>query len=176
MKAFACLTTLIWLPLTSWGKPEILARTEAFTIEQDYSENRGVSERIVFSTPSTDAVKLPAYHWKGIYHLSPDGRSLLRIQKTGSGDNIAILYSVDPSGRVSEVIGFDDLIWKTSDKHSANKRAQLYHTGVSEVNWAADGKTLSLTLGGSIGDGLGHSAKILYHPAIHTCEVLPDRK
>jgi len=171
MKVFACLTVLTTLHLPSRGEPEIVVRSPHFSIEQEYSEDHGAKERIIFTSPDRDTVELAGYPWRGAHHISPDGKWLLRIQKTGSGDNIAILYSVEPNGRVSEVLGFDELIWKTSDKHSAAKRAELVHSGISETHWAPDGKSLNLTLGGSLGDGRGHSAKIVYDPAKHECRI-----
>lgn len=80
---------------------------------------------------------------------SPDGRWFLLIQKVGSGDNVAWLYSVDDVGRVFSLqTSLDSMAWQFSDGASPMKRSQLYHTGISDPKWT-DRKTLIFRLSGS---------------------------
>jgi hypothetical protein len=59
----------------------------------------------VFRDSRISPVTLEGYPWPGRYSISPDEKWVLRTQKTGSGDNIGILYRIEKNGRVWEVIG-----------------------------------------------------------------------
>ena len=83
------------------------------------------------------------------YTISPDSRWLFRIQKTGSGDNVGILYRVDPNGRVSKCLGFDDALWRASDEISRLKRSALYHTGITSAEWDKTTRQLAISIRGS---------------------------
>jgi len=59
------------------------------------------------------------------------------------------LYQIEKTGRIMEVVGFDSMLWSTSDKVSRLKKIDLYHTGVADYKWAKDSKTITITLDGS---------------------------
>jgi hypothetical protein len=90
-----------------------------------------------------------SFPYQPTFSKSPDGRWFLLIQKTGSGDNVAWLYSVDDTGRVFSLqTSLDSIAWRFSDSISAIPFSQLYHTGISAPKWS-DRHTLGFTLSGS---------------------------
>ncbi|MEI9998769.1 MAG: hypothetical protein WDO13_06150 [Verrucomicrobiota bacterium] len=46
--------------------------------------------------------------WPGLYYIAPDDHWILRIQKTGSGDNTAYLYFLEKNGS----------LWRMSSRSS----------------------------------------------------------
>ncbi len=90
-----------------------------------------------------------SFPYQPVFSTSPDGRWFLLIQKTGSGDNVAWLYSVDDTGRVFSLqTSLDSMVWRFSDKVSTIPHSQLYHTGISDPKWT-NRQTLAFTLSGS---------------------------
>jgi hypothetical protein len=150
------------------------APSGALKIQQDY-KNEEFKEELSFADPKIQAVTLEGSTWPGHYSISPDENWILRIQKTGSGDNIAILYRVEKNGRVSEILGFNCSLWATSDKTSRLKTAELYHTGVVDHKWSPDHKRLVVQLRGSnankSGDGI--TTALTYDLEAHTVTMEP---
>lgn len=108
--------------------------------------------------------------WTPLFDVSPDGRWILCVQKTGSGDNVAWLYTVDEAGRVLRVeTRLDEMGWQLSDRISKLKRSQLYHTGISDWKWTDRG-TLIFALRGSDVEksGEGVTLDLEYDLARHT--------
>lgn len=126
------------------------------SFQVDGSQGDGVfSEWVRFREPPFHRVSLMGWAWPGIYSISRDENWLFRTQKTGSGDSTAILYRIEDLGRVSEVIGFDEMIWRFSDAISRWKQEDLYHTGVESIDWSADSSALEITLKGSLASKSG---------------------
>jgi len=148
MKPIAIITWLLAITIAK-ADEKVAVKTSSgrFEVTQEYRED--FIETVRFLSPELPAVQLPGFSWPGIYHISPDEHWLLRTQKTGSGDSVALLYRIEDNGRISEILGFDDLLWKTSDVASRLKEKELYHTGISEVRWAADSGSLAAVLRGS---------------------------
>lgn len=142
-----------------------------FTITQEYHGN--FLETVRFANTTLPAVRLSGMPWPGNYHISPDEHWLLRTQKTGSGESIAMLYHIEENGRLSEVMGFDNLLWKTSDATSRLKKHDLYHTGVSKVTWSDDKTTLEIVVTGTNAskNGDGIVCRISYN--LKTNKALP---
>jgi len=143
---------------TAYADEEVAAKATSgrFEVTQEYQGD--FIETVRFSNPKLSAVRLSGLSWPGIYSISPNEQWMLRTQKTGSGDSIAILYRIEENGRVSEVVGFEDLLWGVSDTTSRLKRKELYHTCVSKFAWSEDNATLEIVLRGSnaskSGDGI----------------------
>ena len=93
------------------------------------------------------------YPWSADYHISPDEQWVLRIQKTGSGENSAFLYRVESSGRIwrSEQ-RLDDLACGTATAGSNLSRDDYYHVGVEFVSWDLSRQVLHLVIAGSPND------------------------
>ncbi|RFC52154.1 MAG: hypothetical protein DVB22_000885 [Verrucomicrobia bacterium] len=132
------------------------ATSGRFQITQEYHEYQGDKgdqgefvETVRFADTTLPSVRLSGMPWPGNYHISPDEHWLLRTQKTGSGESIAMLYHIEENGRVSEVIGFDDLLWNVFDSNSPVRKKELYHNRVSEAAWADDSATLTIVLKGT---------------------------
>jgi hypothetical protein len=141
----------------------VKAGTGRFQVTQEYQGDRDQGngeflEIVRFRDKGFSEVRLSGLAWPGIYSISPDEHWLLRTQKTGSGESIALLYRVEESGRVSEVLGFDELLWRVSDATSRLKRKDLYHTCISGLTWSEDNDSLEIVLRGSnvskSGDGI----------------------
>ena len=106
---------------------------------------KSAAAKVVFRDTSLAEVPLEALDWRGLYYISPDDRWILRVQKTGSGDNEAILYSVGKDGKVSAIKDFNETLWNSS---GAGDWHNFYHCGVSEVKWSADSKSIRISLRG----------------------------
>ena len=157
MKTLILIAWLIAIPaIQAEENVAVMATSGRFKVTQEFQEE--AVETVRFRDPKIPAVRLGGLSWRGIYTVSPDERWLLRTQKTGSGASMVMLYCIEENGRVSEVIGFDALLWELSDQNSRLKKKDLYHTGVDETRWSADGSTLEIDLSGSNaaenGDGI----------------------
>lgn len=155
---------LIVAAATCLAQPEIAATAASgwFEVIQEYQSEH--TPTIRFRDRSVSAVRLPAFPWPGIFTISPDELWVLRTQKTGSGDSIAMLYRIEENGRVSEVVGFDETLWSASDKVARLKRKALYHTGIEDSSWSDDGRRLEIVLGGSevAESGAGIRSRVIY--------------
>src|SRR6478672_3564852 len=82
------------------------------------------------------------YPWSATYLISPDDEWILRVQKTGFGQNSAFLYRVEPSGRLWRMAQcLDDLAFGfLARKHV--KRSDFYHTGIQFLAWDLPKHTL----------------------------------
>lgn len=150
---FAVAWGIIGLTAHAEERVAIRALSGQFEVVQNYQSGQGQEqgefiEAIRFSDAAISQVGLANFPWPGIYHISPDERWMIRTQKTGSGESIGILYQLEANGRVSEVIGFNDLLWKVSDRTERLKKQELYHTKIAATHWSEDGKSLSVTLSG----------------------------
>lgn len=152
------ITIITWFIVASALHAEeriaVKAGSGRFEVIQEHQGDRdqGDSEFIEivrFRDMDFPEVRLSGSAWPGIYSISPNEHWLLRTQKTGSGESIAMLYHVEENGRVSEVVGFDGLLWGFSDTASRLKQKELYHTGIAEAAWSEDNRYLEIVLRGS---------------------------
>jgi hypothetical protein len=120
--------------------------------------DEGVKQTIQFLKGPSRTITLEyAISWPALYYISPDERWILRIQKSGSGDNISWLYQVEPATqrvwRMEEqlgALGFDYLEKDPSLPHS------LYHTGIAFIAWDLKAGQLHFSIHGSEADQSGH--------------------
>ncbi len=158
------IAALLALAAASLADETIAAKATSgqFHITQEYHGD--FVETLRFANTTLPSVRLSGMPWPGNYHISPDEHWLLRTQKTGSGESIAMLYHIEENGRVSEIMGFDDLLWKISDATSRLNKKDLYHTGVSEVAWSKDKTSLEIVVAGTNAskDGDGIECRIIY--------------
>lgn len=147
--------SLLTVLATAHAEEEVVAKATSgrFKVTQEYKGD--FIEILRFSNPKLSAVRLSGLSWPGIYSISPNEQWVLRTQKTGAGDSIAILYRIEENGRVSEVVGFDELLWAISDTTSRLKKKELYHTCVAKFAWSEDNGTLEIVLRGSSGSQSG---------------------
>ncbi len=112
--------------------------------------------------------------WKPLFERSPDGRWILYVQKTGSGDNVAWLYTVDDAGRVWRCESrLDWMAWRFSDTISDHKLSELYHTGVDDWTWT-DRQTLRFTLCGSHAKKSGAGVRLHLEYDLKTNKITRD--
>lgn len=104
-------------------------------------------ERLSFSTKSD-------LDWSCRNHVSPDGRFVFCIQKTGSGDNSASLFrrgvndEVTPVGSWTSTKEFSDEAWGFFRKRTG-LAAVVYHRGVDFVAWGDDRQCVEFSLHGT---------------------------
>lgn len=138
--------------LTAGGRPvhaadrgeKIVCESSRWDVRQRWDGEDRWKEELHFRESGLATVALEGLSWPAVYDVSPDGQWLLRIQKIGSGESMGMLYRVEENGRVSEIAGFDDLLWSVSPV----RRNQLYHTGIASAKWADDSASLKVQLTG----------------------------
>lgn len=150
---FACAFLLI-APGSLRAEPisegSVVSPKKSFTITQTRDED-GVTSRLTFKTSQKSFLLQPSpISWRGFYTVSPDERWILRIQKTGSGDNNAWLYEVK-DGAILPEQDLGEGAWEFHEKVSPFKHIPLYHTGFEFVEWDSDGN-LVLTMHGTSDD------------------------
>lgn len=114
-----------------------LSNKGAFSIVQHHDDKGQVSQVLRFKSGDQPEVVLESgINWSGIYYISPDDRWILRIQKTGSGDNTAYLYFLEDNGSVWRMeqpldkLGFDYLGHRPKGLPNG-----LYHKGINFISW-----------------------------------------
>ena len=113
----------------------VRAASGRFEVTKEYQGDRDQGDEefleiVRFRDKGFPEVRLSGLAWPRFYSISPNEQWLLRTQKSGSGKSIDMLYRVEENGRVSEVLGFDELLWEVSDTTSRLKKKELYHTCV----------------------------------------------
>jgi len=121
----------------------------AFTIAQH--RNGNWTTKIQYRGSHTADLTLDGdYPWPAIYHISEDERWMLQIQKTGSGENIAMLYRLEPNKQLWRMEQhLDDLAFTFLAHDSGVSRSDLYHTGIEFVSWDLKELTLQFTVHGT---------------------------
>lgn len=102
-----------------------------------------------------------AYPWPALFYVSPDDHWILQIQKTGSGENIAILYRFETNKRLWRMEQhLDDLAFAFLLRSSGISRQAYYHTGIEFVSWDPKNSILEFTVSGSSVAGSGKRVHI----------------
>ncbi len=110
------------------------------------------------------------YPWPAIYYISPDDQWILRVQKTGSGENCAFIYRVEQTGRVWRLQQpLDDLAFGFLAAGDHISRSDYYHTGIAFLSWDLLARSLQFRLSGtSEGAATSHLDKrLVYHLDSH---------
>lgn len=141
------------MSVTAGEKVAVKAGSSRFEVTQEFHESEEVqaefTETVRFLKPAFPSVRLSGTSWPGFYDISPDEKWLLRRQKTGSGASSAMLYRIEDNGRVSEVLGFNDSLWKASDAVSKFRQEELYHVRIGEATWSEDSRSIAIFLFGT---------------------------
>jgi hypothetical protein len=128
------------------------------------------TETLFFSDNQESPVRLEyGIFWPAEFYISPDEKWILRIQKSGSGDNISYLYQVDSHHKVRRMqeelsrSGFDFL-----EHQPGGVPGDLYHTGLDFTSWDLKAGLLHFTIHGS-GEksGTGVDQSLTYDLAKH---------
>ncbi len=149
---------------------KIVCESSRWEVRQRWDGEDRWKEELHFRKSGLTFVTLEGLSWPAVYDVSPDGQWLLRIQKIGSGESMGMLYRVEENGRVSEIAGFDDLLWSVSPV----RRNQLYHTGITSAKWTDDSASLKVRLAGKA-DSKGKpelDAAVLYDVKTHKARRL----
>jgi hypothetical protein len=129
---------------------------QSFKILQ-HRNNDGVRQSIQFNKGAKSSILLDAsISWPAQYYISPDEKWILRIQKSGSGDNISFLYHLDEHGKLWRKedqigdLGFAYLARQKGTPHD------LYHTGIKFKSWDLSKGQLRFSIHGSDVHQSGH--------------------
>jgi hypothetical protein len=151
------------------GKYTIVQRFIEPKDQQDNQDFGAWEATLHFSDKSKPDATLAAdpdrYLWPADYLISPDERWILRLQKTGSGENSALLYHVDSNGQVWRLEQhLDDLAFAVATARSHLSRSDYYHIGVGLVSWDVRAGLLHLKIGATADDRANSSInlKVVY--------------
>lgn len=124
-----------------------------FEIVQKYKDSW--SEAFHFFKDRENDVELEqGTSWPGLFYIAPDDRWVLRIQKTGSGDNIAYLYKIETNQRVWRLEQEIRELGLALLSHRRNGLpAYPYHIGIEFSSWDMETESLHFTLHASPGNG-----------------------
>jgi|SRR6478672_237871 len=92
--------------------------------------------------------------WSCVNHVSPDGRNIFCVQKTGSGDNSATLLQRASEGVILQLGAwtakqeFSDQAWAFF-RQRTGLAASVYHAGVEFVAWGDDHQCVEFSLHGT---------------------------
>lgn len=139
------------------GKYTIVQRYIEPKDRQDNQDFGAWEATLHFSDKSKPDAALAAdpdrYLWPADYRISPDEQWILRLQKTGSGENSALLYHVESNGQVWRLEQhLDDLAFAVATAHSHLSRSDYYHVGIGLVSWDERAGMLHLKIGGTAED------------------------
>jgi hypothetical protein len=119
----------------------------------DFDQKNGYDWRETlhfFHGQKKDIVLEYGISWSALFYISPDDQWILRIQKSGSGDNISYLYKVEPNRivwRMEEDVG--DLGFQFLAQQHVDLPSGLYHTGIEFISWDLKAGLLHFTIHGS---------------------------
>jgi len=94
--------------------------------------------------------------WPALYYVSPDEQWVLRVQKSGSGDNISFLYHLD---RHKQLWRKEEQVGEIGFAYLATQPGlprNLYHTGIEFESWDLKAGQLHFTISGSDADRSGN--------------------
>jgi hypothetical protein len=119
---------------------------------------------IQFSGKKKSNIKISdGMSWPALFYVSPDDQWILQIQKTGSGDNTAFLFRIEPNGRIWRMEEtLYDLAFTYITQHSRAGRTALYHTGLEFTSWDLKAGLLRFSFSGSFDGGGGLDRKLVY--------------
>ncbi len=128
-----------------------------FEIVQHYEGDWTQSVRFIHASARTVILE-QGISWPARYYISPDARWILRVQKSGSGDNISFLYHLDDHGQLSRKeerigeLGFAYLARQSGVPHD------LYHTGIEFESWDLKAGLMRFII---IGSDSNHSGNVV---------------
>lgn len=98
-------------------------------------------------------VRDPAFYGAN-FSFHPSEKWLIRTQKTGSGDSVAVLYRITCDGQfktLDTASTFDEMAWAQFDRVQgfSGEQTLRYHAGCEFLGWEPDGETLRLRLSAS---------------------------
>lgn len=135
-----------------------------FKIIQHYDEKEGWSENLRFNGEARPDVVLEGeIPWPGVFYIAPDDRWILRIQKTGSGDNTSYVYFLEKNGSVWRMeqplgeMGFDFLRHQPKGLPS-----DMYHSGIDFISWDMPNHLLHFSIHSSSDSGNEVNATLTY--------------
>jgi hypothetical protein len=158
MKTTLALILYVFIPAFLMADDLVTASPKgAFKIVQHYDEKEGWSEMLHFADKSQPDVTLEGeISWPGNYYIAPDGRWILRIQKTGSGDNTSYIYFLENNGSVWRMeqplgdMGFDFLRHQPKGLPTG-----MYHSGIEFISWDMPNHLLHFSVHSSSDPGTG---------------------
>lgn len=103
-----------------------------------------------------DVVLSKEWMWRGDFYISPDDQWVLQVQKSGSGENVAMLFRVDPKGTVARVEPqFEMGAFKFLEGTGPVRFEDLFHTGIEFGAWDLKRGVIRFSLFGTQAGGGG---------------------
>jgi len=153
MRRWLLARAVLWIPLVCAAADDATQSPKgSYIITQTLGEKWNATLHFVDGSgvDAPLAVDPDQYPWAGSYYISPDEHWIMRVQKTGSGENCAFLYRVEPNGRVSRMEQhLDDLAFRFLATKAGIARKDFYHTGIAFVSWDMPKHLLKFTVSGS---------------------------
>lgn len=116
---------------------------KAFRIVSARDADDNVRCALVFrGSAHQHSLELPdtAFPWSPDWWVSPDTRWLLRVQKTGSGANCGILYTIGPGQQVTrQKMLITDLVFKMWQRERKPPCNNLFHDRMTFQHWERQG-------------------------------------
>ena len=146
-----CLPALLFLAFAAEGRGQDVVTVsphKSFKIVQHRDEDW--RQVLTFQKNPAKSITLEAsIPWPADYHISPDDRWILRIQKTGSGENVSFLYRVDPGSRIWRMEEQVGVLAFAFLARRPDLPKDLYHTGIEFSTWDMKAGLLNFTVRGS---------------------------
>jgi hypothetical protein len=146
-----------------------------FEIVQHYDDKEGWSQKLHFVGGDKPNIVLEGeIPWPGVYYIAPDDRWILRIQKTGSGDNTSYIYFLEKNGSVWRMeqplgdMGFDFLRHQPKGLPSG-----MYHAGIAFLSWDMPNHLLHFSISASSDPGTGGVNATLTYQLLENKIVAP---
>ncbi len=153
------------------GEAPLTSPRGSFKITQRM-DNDSWHTTLHFTKPEGDSIVFADdYPWPARFFISSDDQWLLQIQKSGSGDNISLLYRIEQSGRIWRMEeGLGALAFRFLERTTGLAVEHLYHTGIEFISWDVPAGLLRFSIHGSSGfEGTeGVEREMIYDLRKHT--------
>lgn len=170
------------LPLRA-GDETLASPRGTFTIAQHFDGEVWTSKLHFGKGGRADIMLTNEYPWPADFEVSPDDKWILRIQKSGSGDNVSFLYQMDAAGRLWRMQeSFHQAAFAFLASSLKVTEKELYHTGIEFDSWDMRRGLLRFTIRGSLvalvgkGEGGGISQSLAYDMANHRFHMDSSKK
>ena len=126
-----------------------------------HRDDQGVRQTLRFTKQPSQVVTIEeCIPWAAEYYVSPDEHWVLRIQKSGSGDNISFLYQLDAQGRLWRM---EEQIGQLGFAYLASRPGvpqHMYHTGIEFNSWDLRTGQLHFTIDGTDNEKSGNGVSL----------------
>jgi hypothetical protein len=152
------------------GDTEVLSPRGTFSILQSF-DGIWTSKLRFTSGNRADVILTSEFLWPASYYISENDEWILRIQKSGSGENISFLYRINPTGRLWRMEQrLDEIAIQYLEDGLGVATSELYHVGIRFIGWNIKARVLRFTVYGSSTEksGEGVERELVYDLEKHS--------